>query len=197
MLVVVYCGTLIDAPVFGELRIREHTALGFIAAADANAARTSTAGRILFITPATEFDAAHTSLQKPPSAFSVSKAPAAFPHNDTSLNSLLQRCKRITVHRLSAASQFIIPGFIDLHIHAPQYQFLGTATSVPLMQWLQRYTFPAEERMADVSKAQAVYSRLVDALLRAGTTTAVYFATIHLERYDISVTHFVRAFIST
>jgi cytosine/adenosine deaminase-related metal-dependent hydrolase len=43
-------------------------------------------------------------------------------------------------------AQFCVPGMIDTHVHAPQYQFTGTATDLPLMQWLQTYTFPAERR---------------------------------------------------
>src|SRR5215211_3028200 len=40
----------------------------------------------------------------------------------------------------------ILPGFVDLHIHAPQYPQLGKALDVPLEIWLQRYTFPLEAR---------------------------------------------------
>ena len=43
-------------------------------------------------------------------------------------------------------AQFCVPGMIDTHVHAPQYQFTGTATDLPLMEWLQTYTFPAERR---------------------------------------------------
>lgn len=43
-------------------------------------------------------------------------------------------------------AHFCVPGMIDTHVHAPQYQFTGTATDLPLMQWLQAYTFPAERR---------------------------------------------------
>jgi len=45
------------------------------------------------------------------------------------------------------------PGMIDTHVHAPQYQFTGTATDLPLMEWLQAYTFPAERRCSDVNLA--------------------------------------------
>lgn len=40
--------------------------------------------------------------------------------------------------------QFLLPGLIDTHIHAPQFVYTGTATDIPLMEWLQRYTFPTE-----------------------------------------------------
>ncbi|MEP5155098.1 MAG: guanine deaminase, partial [Planktotalea sp.] len=40
----------------------------------------------------------------------------------------------------------LIPGLVDLHIHAPQFPQLGTALDVPLEDWLFRYTFPLEAR---------------------------------------------------
>lgn len=75
----------------------------------------------------------------------------------------------------------LLPGFVDLHIHAPQYPQLGRALDVPLELWLQRYTFPLEARYADARFAARAYRTLVDDLLANGTTTAVYFATIHHE----------------
>lgn len=73
----------------------------------------------------------------------------------------------------------LIPGLVDLHIHAPQFPQLGMALDVPLEDWLQTYTFPLEARYDDVAFAQTVYDALVRRLLANGTTTAVYFATIH------------------
>jgi len=77
------------------------------------------------------------------------------------------------------AGGMVLPGFIDLHIHAPQYPQLGKALDVPLEVWLQRHTFPLEARYADVDFARRIYPALVGDLLDNGTTTAVYFATIH------------------
>jgi guanine deaminase len=78
-------------------------------------------------------------------------------------------------------SQVLIPGLIDLHVHAPQWPHLGQRLDLPLEQWLQRYTFPLEARYADLDFAAEVYPVLVDALLAQGTTTAVYYATIHVD----------------
>ena len=98
-----------------------------------------------------------------------------------------------------ARGQVLVPGFIDTHIHAPQYPYTGTATDKPLMLWLNQYTFPAEQRLADESVAARVYSAVVDRTLRAGTTTALYFATIHVRASkilaDIAVRKGQRAFI--
>jgi len=75
--------------------------------------------------------------------------------------------------------QYLLPGFTDLHIHAPQWPQLGKALDVPLEVWLQKYTFPLEAKYEDEDFARMVYSDLVSSLLKAGTTTAVYYGTIH------------------
>jgi guanine deaminase len=80
-----------------------------------------------------------------------------------------------------AQGQFVIPGFVDLHVHAPQYPQLGEALDVPLEVWLGKYTFPLEARYADLDFARERYTQLVADLLRGGTTTALYFATVHRE----------------
>ncbi|AIY05654.1 guanine deaminase [Planococcus sp. PAMC 21323] len=77
--------------------------------------------------------------------------------------------------------QYLLPGFVDLHIHAPQWAQTGTALDLPLYEWLNTYTFPLEAKFSDISFAKKTYSHLVDTLLANGTTTALYFATIHEE----------------
>lgn len=77
--------------------------------------------------------------------------------------------------------QYFLPGFIDTHIHAPQWPQSGVALDEPLEVWLQEKTFPLEAKFADNSYAKKVYTDLVQTLLANGTTTALYFATIHKE----------------
>ena len=77
------------------------------------------------------------------------------------------------------SGSYLLPGFIDLHVHAPQYPQLGSALDVPLEVWLQKYTFPLEARYEDLAFARRSYGLLVNDLLANGTTTALYFATIH------------------
>lgn len=79
-----------------------------------------------------------------------------------------------------AAGQYLLPGLVDLHIHAPQWPQLGKALHLPLNDWLQQYTFPLEAKYADAAFARQSYESLVDNLLANGTTTATYFGTIHL-----------------
>ncbi|WP_010142404.1 guanine deaminase [Oceanicola sp. S124] len=74
----------------------------------------------------------------------------------------------------------LIPGLIDLHIHAPQWPQLGKALDAPLEAWLQKYTFPMEARFADTAFAAEVYDEMVATLLAHGTTTAVYFGSVEV-----------------
>lgn len=87
---------------------------------------------------------------------------------------------REDVRRMPSDS-LLIPGVTDLHIHAPQWPQAGMALDEPLERWLGVYTFPLESRYDDVFFAEEVYSDLVRTLLENGTTTALYFATIHEE----------------
>ncbi|MCZ0717369.1 guanine deaminase [Aerococcus kribbianus] len=77
--------------------------------------------------------------------------------------------------------QYLLPGFIDTHIHAPQWPQLGVALDRPLNEWLEQHTFPLEAKYANLEFAHTVYTDLVEQLLAHGTTTALYFATIHME----------------
>uniref|UniRef100_A0A1A8F414 Guanine deaminase n=2 Tax=Nothobranchius korthausae TaxID=1143690 RepID=A0A1A8F414_9TELE len=52
---------------------------------------------------------------------------------------------------------------------------------MPLLQWLNTYTFPVESRFKDLQFAHNVYTQVVKRTLRNGTTTACYFATIHTD----------------
>ncbi|CAO3607576.1 unnamed protein product [Cunninghamella blakesleeana] len=101
--------------------------------------------------------------------------------------------------RYLTGTQFLLPGFIDTHIHAPQYPFTGTCTDLPLTEWLNKYTFPCEQKFQDTVWAKNIYKALVKRLLRNGTTTAVYFASIHLEATqilaDITLSLGQRAFV--
>jgi guanine deaminase len=92
------------------------------------------------------------------------------------------RCRRdaLDAGRLAVLPGIVLPGFVDLHVHAPQYPQLGRALDEPLEVWLQRYSFPLEARYRDLDFAASRYTALVDDLLAGGTTTALYFATVDL-----------------
>ncbi|EDU51416.1 SsnA Cytosine deaminase [Pyrenophora tritici-repentis] len=81
---------------------------------------------------------------------------------------------------ISGETGFFFPGFIDTHVHAPQHPNTGLFGKTTLLDWLQKYTFPMESSFADVAVAQRVYRNFVSRTLSHGTTTAAYFATIHV-----------------
>lgn len=75
----------------------------------------------------------------------------------------------------------LVPGLIDTHIHAPQWPQLGTGLDLPLEDWLFEHTFPLEHLLTQADCAAKVWPSMVSTLLRHGTTTAVYFATVDVE----------------
>ena len=80
-----------------------------------------------------------------------------------------------------APGTLLLPGLVDLHIHAPQWPQLGTGLDLPLERWLFEYTFPLEARYADDDFAVSVWDDMVPTLLSNGTTTAVYYSSNHLD----------------
>ena len=75
----------------------------------------------------------------------------------------------------------LIPAMNDLHVHAPQYRNMGIAMDMELLPWLNTYTFPEEERYADLAYADYMYRRFVHDLWLQGTMRAAVFATIHAD----------------
>ncbi|GAX24042.1 guanine deaminase [Fistulifera solaris] len=77
---------------------------------------------------------------------------------------------------------FCCPGFIDLHHHAPQYAYAGTATDRLLTGpggWLEEYAFPAERSLRDnPEQTRHLFQKVVQATLQRGTTSVVYFGTL-------------------
>lgn len=74
--------------------------------------------------------------------------------------------------------RLILPGFVDTHVHYPQTDIIASHGE-QLLEWLEKYTFPAERRFADPAHAAEVAGFFCDELLRNGTTTAAAFATVH------------------
>ena len=74
--------------------------------------------------------------------------------------------------------RLIMAGFIDTHIHYPQTDVIASGGR-DLLEWLERYTYPAEQRFADPEHAREVAEFFLDELLRNGTTTAQVLCTVH------------------
>ena len=73
----------------------------------------------------------------------------------------------------------IIPGLVDLHLHAPQYSFRGLGMDMELLEWLETNTFPEESKYKDIEYAKKAYTIFADNMRRSATTRACIFATIH------------------
>ncbi len=79
--------------------------------------------------------------------------------------------------------KLILPGFVDTHVHYAQTDVVASY-GAQLLEWLERYTFPAEARFSDPDHAREVAEFFLTELLRNGTTTAMAFATTHMTSVD-------------
>ncbi|RUT25064.1 guanine deaminase [Asaia sp. W19] len=75
------------------------------------------------------------------------------------------------------------PGFIDAHVHYPQFGVIASYGE-QLLSWLERYVFPEEHRFAEPAYAHRVASMFLDTLLTQGTTTAAVYCTVHPESVE-------------
>lgn len=73
----------------------------------------------------------------------------------------------------------IIPGLVDLHLHAPQFPFRGIGSDRELLDWLNTYTYPEERKYSDLIYADKAYGIFVEELRKSATARAVIYATIH------------------
>ena len=77
--------------------------------------------------------------------------------------------------------RLIIPGLVDLHVHAPQYSYRGLGMDMELLEWLETNTFPEEAKFQETEYAKKAYRIFVDRIRRSATTRACIFATVHRE----------------
>jgi guanine deaminase len=81
---------------------------------------------------------------------------------------------------LDYTGKLIIPGLVDLHVHAPQYGFRALGMDLELLEWLENRTFPEEARYRDIEYARRAYTLLVEDLKKGPNTRFCFFATIHV-----------------
>lgn len=75
--------------------------------------------------------------------------------------------------------KLIVPGLVDVHIHAPQFAYRGMGMDLELLEWLDNQAFPEEARYSDMDYAKKAYSIFAEELKKSATTRAVIFATRH------------------
>ncbi len=91
---------------------------------------------------------------------------------------LKDRYPQLAVEHLPG--RIIAPGFVDLHIHYPQTNVIGSPAS-GLLPWLENHTFPEEKRFEAPEYSAQAATFFIAELLRNGVTTALTFATSHPE----------------
>ncbi|KAF8591635.1 Metallo-dependent hydrolase [Ramaria rubella] len=101
--------------------------------------------------------------------------------NDTRLDAILtaRGVQEKNITRLQRG-EFLLPGFIDTHTHAPQFPNLGRGGQYELLDWLSELTFPTEAKFGEERYANRVYRSVVKRLLDCGTTTCCYFSSTHI-----------------
>lgn len=77
--------------------------------------------------------------------------------------------------------KIIIPGLVDLHMHAPQYAFRGLGMDLELIDWLNQHAFLEEMKYKELSYAKRAYEIVAEDLKKSATTRACIFATMHTE----------------
>lgn len=90
----------------------------------------------------------------------------------------------------------IMQSFCDMHLHAPQYPMLGMGMDLPLLDWLNTYTFRTEARFADSDYARMHYRALADRLVGYGTTRVAMFSSLHTDATLVLMEELERAGIS-
>ncbi len=86
-----------------------------------------------------------------------------------------------TIEITDYGNKIIIPGLVDLHVHAPQYSYKGCGMDLELLEWLDTYTFVEEAKYSDIEYAKTVYKHFVNDLKNGATTRASIFASVHVQ----------------
>ena len=81
---------------------------------------------------------------------------------------------------LDYTGKLILPGLVDLHVHAPQFPFRALGMDLELIEWLNTYTFPEEAQYGDLAYAERAYRSFVQDMRRGPNTRGVVFATVHV-----------------
>ncbi|MDN0084288.1 guanine deaminase [Crenobacter sp. SG2305] len=80
-------------------------------------------------------------------------------------------------------NSIIVPGFIDSHVHYPQTQIIG-AYGEQLLDWLNNYTFIAEQQFAQKEHATEVAEVFLREQLKNGVTSATVYCTVYPQSVD-------------
>nr|WP_300003348.1 guanine deaminase [Tissierella sp.] len=94
------------------------------------------------------------------------------------------------------SGKLIIPGFVDLHLHATQYPNRGLGMDKELIPWLETYTFPEESKYSDLEYAEKVFKKLINELWAVGSLRTVIFSSIHKDSTKLLLDMFIESGLS-
>jgi 5-methylthioadenosine/S-adenosylhomocysteine deaminase len=72
---------------------------------------------------------------------------------------------------IEARGRVVMPGLINTHTHAPMVLYRGLADDLPLLEWLQKYIFPAEAKTVSPAFVRTGTRLAALEMIRSGTTT--------------------------
>jgi guanine deaminase len=78
---------------------------------------------------------------------------------------------------------WILPGFIDAHLHLPQWDRRGI-DGIALFDWLAKVAYPAEARFADSDFAEKLAEDFVSGMVANGTTTVAAYGSPFADSTD-------------
>ncbi len=82
-------------------------------------------------------------------------------------------------------NRLIVQAMSDMHLHAPQEPMVGLGLNLPLIEWLNTYTFPTEANFKDPAFAEKAFNKLCDELLASGVTRVAIFSSMHREATEL------------
>lgn len=92
---------------------------------------------------------------------------------------------------LGGEGRWILPGFIDAHLHLPQWDRRGI-DGLPLFAWHEQVVYPAELRCRDASFAEKLADDFAVGLIANGTTTAAAYGSPFAEATERAFAVFAR-----
>lgn len=92
--------------------------------------------------------------------------------------------------------RLLLPGFTDLHLHAAQYPNMGLGYDCELLPWIEKYTYPVENRAANLDYARKIYGALLRDLWKNGVTRAVVMGPADAASCDLLMELYLKSGLS-
>jgi 5-methylthioadenosine/S-adenosylhomocysteine deaminase len=86
---------------------------------------------------------------------------------------------------VDARETIVLPGLVNTHTHAPMVMYRGLADDLALMDWLQKYIFPAEAKTVSPELVRTGTRLAALEMIESGTTT---FADMYYFEEEIART---------